>query len=116
MRLIFHNSQYINLTMNKSTSFLLGLITGAAIGTVVGVLFAPNEGKQTRNRLSYRLSRLQGDVQDLLTKKHVIVSEAKNQSEEVTQTTKVKAQKLQDQMDAIIEKNKPVKRNNAKNN
>jgi gas vesicle protein len=102
--------------MNKSTSFLLGLITGAAVGAVVGVLFAPSEGKQTRNRLSYRLSRLQNDVQDLITKKQVVMSEAKNQSEEVTQTTKVKAQKLQDQMDALIEKNKPTKKNNAKNN
>ncbi|MCU0444981.1 MAG: YtxH domain-containing protein [Microscillaceae bacterium] len=100
--------------MNKSTSFLLGLITGAAVGTLVGVLFAPSEGKQTRNRLSYRLSRLQNDMQELLTKKQEVMSEAKNQGDEVTNTAKRKAQQLQDQMDAILEKNKPTKRNSSK--
>jgi gas vesicle protein len=102
--------------MNKFGSFILGVITGAAVGSVVGILFAPSEGKHTRDRLSYRLSRLQNELKELIATKEIYMNEAKNQGEELTNTTIKKAQKIQDKIDEISQqmKQSKAKKNNAK--
>jgi gas vesicle protein len=38
--------------MSKQSNTLLGLITGVAVGGLLGVLFAPKAGKETREELS----------------------------------------------------------------
>ena len=42
--------------MSKTGNFIAGLFTGAMAGTVLALLYAPDTGKNTRDRLSYRLS------------------------------------------------------------
>ena len=38
--------------MNSGSKVLLGVLAGAATGAILGVLFAPDKGEETRRRLS----------------------------------------------------------------
>lgn len=44
--------------MSKQTNTLLGLVTGVAIGGLLGVLFAPKAGKETREDISDKAKEL----------------------------------------------------------
>ena len=48
--------------MSKRSHFLEGLIVGAALGAVLGLLFAPKSGKELRGQIK----RLKDDREDLL--------------------------------------------------
>jgi gas vesicle protein len=53
---------------NKTTTTIIAFMAGAAVGAAVGVLFAPEEGKSTRDKLSYQLSRYREKITDMLQK------------------------------------------------
>ena len=84
--------------MSKSGNFLAGLITGALAGTVLALLYAPDTGKNTRDRLSYRLTSYKDELTDLIAQlreeKHKLVSEAKEKGEKVVVEAKEKAEDL----------------------
>ena len=84
--------------MSKSENFLAGLITGALAGTVLALLYAPDTGKNTRDRLSYRLTSYKDELTDLIAQlreeKHKLVSEAKEKGEKVVVEAKEKAEDL----------------------
>ncbi len=48
--------------MNKSGLFLGGMLTGAAIGAAVGILFAPKSGKETREDMLAKLHDLESEL------------------------------------------------------
>ncbi len=52
--------------MNRLTSALVGFAVGAAAGTVVALLYAPEKGKKTRDTLSYRLKKYRDLLTDLV--------------------------------------------------
>ncbi len=93
--------------MKSLGSFALGLITGAALGVGAGLLFAPGEGKQVRSRLSYQFSRLRQQFQEKFLQKTTedddgLFNDAKNESEELTKSTKRKASKLTEDLDKLL--------------
>lgn len=45
--------------MNKSSSTLLALVLGGAIGAAVGILYAPEKGEKTRKELSKKARKQQ---------------------------------------------------------
>ena len=47
----------------KSNAFM-GLLAGVAIGTVIGVLFAPEKGSVTRNEIARKGEEVADDVKD----------------------------------------------------
>lgn len=49
-------------TSNTIGKQIVGLLVGAAIGTTLGVLFAPNKGSRTRGRISTRAKYIARDV------------------------------------------------------
>ena len=73
--------------MSKTGNFIVGLVTGAMAGTVLALLYAPDTGKNTRNRLSYRLSSYRDELNDLIDQlnqeKQKLISEAKKKGEAV---------------------------------
>ncbi len=49
--------------MNK-TNVAIGVLAGVAVGALLGVLFAPDKGSETRKKLSRRVTDKADDVKD----------------------------------------------------
>ncbi len=51
--------------MSKKTNSILTFLTGTALGAGVGVLFAPNKGKETRKKIQGKYKELKEKLQGL---------------------------------------------------
>lgn len=91
--------------MNKGTVGLLSLITGAAVGLAVGVLFAPDTGSNTRGRVSYNLFRFKASLEDILRElqsEDLPESAARSEGERVITDAKNKAEELLKDVETLI--------------
>ncbi|OKL40727.1 YtxH domain-containing protein [Pontibacter flavimaris] len=92
--------------MSKKTSALLAFVSGAAVGAVAGILFAPEKGRETRYWLSYRLEKYRDTLSDLLeqliAKGESMPTTAKSEGQRVIQDAKEKAEKLLGDVDSLI--------------
>ena len=50
--------------MNSGSKVLLGVLAGAATGAILGVLFAPDKGEETRKRISEGSKDLTSNLKD----------------------------------------------------
>ena len=55
-------------TLKNAGQQIIGLFVGAAIGTTLGVLFAPNKGSKTRGRILTRVRYIAKNVSEKLNK------------------------------------------------
>ncbi|WP_045113550.1 YtxH domain-containing protein [Microscilla marina] len=73
--------------MSKLANAITAFVAGTAVGAAVGILYAPEEGNKTRDKLTYRLSKLKDKVtqltEELTQGKEEITSEAKIQGKKV---------------------------------
>ena len=71
-----------NKTMNQASGFLIG----AAVGAVLGILFAPNKGSETRRHLAYSRDNLTNSIKDqygnLIDSVNNEISDVKNKATE----------------------------------
>ncbi len=91
--------------MNKGTIGVLSLITGAGLGLLFGVLFAPDKGSNTRGRVSYNLYRFKSSLEDILRElqaEDMPDSYARSESERVITDAKVKAEELLKDVETLI--------------
>lgn len=51
--------------MNDNSKVLIGLLTGLAAGAALGLLFAPEKGSETRDRLNQSLKELGDSIKDM---------------------------------------------------
>jgi gas vesicle protein len=51
--------------MKQASSFITGLIAGVAIGGVLALLYAPESGKDTRERIKQKLGDLEKEFETL---------------------------------------------------
>ena len=90
----------------KSSNTLLAFLTGAVAGAVVGILFAPDKGTNTRDKLSFKLDKykksLENLIEDLIQGKEIPVTAAKTEGEKVVNEAKEKAEKLLADVDELI--------------
>ena len=78
-----------------SNGFTLGLITGAVVGGAVALLYAPDKGKDLRDKISYKLHSLLDDLNDTLErlqKEEAIIAES--ESERIVADAQQKAEDL----------------------
>jgi len=52
--------------MNKIAGVLIAIGAGVAIGAALGVLYAPDEGAETRKRIVKRSKKLMGAIDDTM--------------------------------------------------
>lgn len=90
----------------NSGNSLMAFLLGAATGAIVGILYAPDKGSNTRDKLTYRLDKykimLEDMVEDLMNQAEGPLSEAKSNSEKVVNDAKEKAERLLEDVDELI--------------
>ncbi|WP_250631763.1 YtxH domain-containing protein [Rhodoflexus caldus] len=88
--------------MSKAGRTLLGFIAGAATGIVAGMLFAPDKGINTRDRLSYRLDKYLDALKELMEtlkeKKDEPINSAKADGQRVVGDILKEAEKIYSDM------------------
>lgn len=101
--------------MDRSGNFLLGLITGAAIGSITALLLAPDSGANTRDKLSYQLSRYVEDIENLIAQlqqeKENFSSDAKQKGDDVVSDAKKRADDLIREAESLLENIEKSKNN-----
>jgi len=92
--------------MSRTSSTLIAFLAGAATGAVLGILYAPDKGSNTRDKLSFQLdkykSKLQELINELVDSKNLVESEAKTEGERIISDAKLKAERLLDDVDELI--------------
>lgn len=93
--------------MSKSSNSLIAFIVGAGVGTGLGMLFAPDTGANTRDKLSFKLSKykkeLEDLIEDLVEGKETHLNEAKNEGKRVISEAKNKAENLLNDVNKLID-------------
>lgn len=100
--------------MSKVSRDLTFLVIGAAVGTAVGLLYAPDQGKVTRDRLTYRLSKYREQIElminDLLHASETPANDSRNEGERVVTDAREKAERLLADVDRLMAQ---IKQQNA---
>lgn len=93
--------------MNKNSNSLIAFVLGAGLGATAGILFAPDSGNNTRDRLSYQLIRYKEEleelVKDLVDGKNLPLNEAKSEGNKVITEAKNKAENLLNDVNRLID-------------
>lgn len=83
--------------MSKRSSTLLFFVIGVTAGATLGILYAPDKGRNTRDMLSFRLAKYRAWLQELLDERGGALSqenEARNEGKRVINDAKEKAESL----------------------
>lgn len=92
--------------MSRTSRDLLFFLTGAATGAAIGLLYAPEKGTVTRDKLSYRLSKyrdqLEQLINDLLNSAELPENIQKSEGQRVVNDAREKAEKLLEDVDRLM--------------
>ncbi|WP_375444453.1 YtxH domain-containing protein [uncultured Fibrella sp.] len=92
--------------MSRSGRDLAFFLTGIATGTIVGLLYAPEKGEITRDRLSYRLSKyreqLEQVLNELMNSSELPENFQKSEGQRVVNDAREKAERLLEDVDRLM--------------
>ena len=92
--------------MSKKGDVFLAFLTGAAVGATLGILYAPDKGKNTRDKLSFQLARYREKLKDLIERytegKEEYITIAKTEGEKVVKDARNQAEALLSDVEDLI--------------
>jgi gas vesicle protein len=92
--------------MSNSSRTLIAFLAGIATGAAIGILYAPDKGEVTRDKLSYRLSKYREQLEQLISEliegKELPESMAKTEGEKVVSDAREKAERLLEDVDRLM--------------
>jgi gas vesicle protein len=95
-----------------------GAILGAAAGFALGILLAPEEGRKVRRRLVYQLEHLSeqlGSFVDGIVSPSSHSSEARKEGAELVADARERAERIQQDIDALLSEVKQGESSASKN-
>ena len=100
--------------MSNNHNGFWAFLTGLFVGSFLGILYAPDKGKNTRDRLNYQLDKYKDILQQLIDdlvdgKADPKLNEAKSAGKKVVSDAIDHAQKLMGEVDALKSQIKPKK-------
>lgn len=92
--------------MSRTSSHIIAFLAGVATGAVLGVLYAPDEGKNTRDKLSFQLGKYRDKLKELINnlveEEKSPVTLAKAESQRLVADTKEQAERLLGDVEGLI--------------
>lgn len=93
--------------MSRNNNNLLAFVIGALTGAALGILYAPDKGKNTRDKLSFRLDKYRIKIkelaEELIEGKENSTSEAKDEAKKVVNEATQKAESLLNDVESLLE-------------
>lgn len=92
--------------MSKRSNSTLAFLLGAATGAILGILYAPDKGSSTRDKLSFLVDKYKNELEEII--ESMIEGEegtstiAKEKGKKVISDAKDKAERLLKDVDDLI--------------
>lgn len=86
--------------------FILGILSGTIIGSFITLLYAPDKGTNTRDKISYRLNNYLDELSNLVERlkyENNIVSDAKKEGDLVVEEAQKRAEDLITEAEKLLE-------------
>jgi gas vesicle protein len=105
--------------MNNSGKNFIWFLTGLSAGALLGILFAPDEGRNTRDKLSSTLSRYKNKLLQLISEleqeeKKLPENTAKTEGQKVITEIKTQAEQLLNDVEGLRSMIEQTRKQNPK--